>query len=435
MPTFKIAIIGTGHVGLVSGACFAEKGNIVICVDNDIEKIEMLNSGRMPIYEPGLDELVERNVKASRLSFTTEIAPAVRASEIVFICVGTPPTPSGQPDLSYVEAVSREIARNLDDTTYRLICEKSTVPVRTGEHVRQTVEKYAAKNALFDVASNPEFLSEGTAIHDTFNPDRIVIGVSSKRAEAMLRSLYESFNAPLIVTDINSAELIKHASNSFLAMKISFINAIATICELTGANVEEVARGMGMDRRIGQAFLRAGAGYGGFCFPKDVEAFIAVAESLGYRFDLLKEVQAVNVAQRDRIIKKIEKELWILKGKTIALLGLSFKPNTDDVREAPAIYIARRLLEKEAIVRAYDPRAIEKARRVLPTIAYCADPYDAARGADCLVLMTEWDEFRHLDLTRLRSAMAQPIMVDCRNVFDPAHVRALGFTYSSVGRP
>ncbi len=435
MSTFKIAIIGTGHVGLVSGACFADKGNTVICVDSDREKIETLQAGRMPIYEPGLDELVARNVKAARLSFTTEIAPAVRASEIVFICVGTPPTPSGQPDLSYVEAVSREIARNLDDATCRLICEKSTVPVRTGDHVRRTIEKYAARNAVFDVASNPEFLAEGTAIRDTFNPDRIVLGVSSKRAEQTLRTLFESFNAPLIVTDINSAELIKHASNSFLAMKISFINAVATVCELAGANVEEVARGMGMDKRIGHSFLRAGAGYGGFCFPKDVEAFISVADGLGYRFDLLRQVQAVNAAQRERVVKKIETELWILKGKTIAMWGLSFKPDTDDVREAPALFVARQLLERGATVRGYDPKAVEKARRVLPDVVCCADPYDAARGADCLVLMTEWDEFLRLDMARVLAAMAHPTLVDCRNAFDPARMRALGFTYHSVGRP
>jgi UDPglucose 6-dehydrogenase len=435
MPTRKITIIGTGHVGLVTGACFADKGNVVICVDSDRGKIDMLKAGKMPIYEPGLEELVVRNVQATRLSFTTEIASAVRASEIVFICVGTPPTPSGKPDLSYVEAVSREIARNLDDANRRLVCEKSTVPVQTGEHVRRTIEKYAGKNALFDVASNPEFLAEGTAIRDTLYPDRIVIGVSGERAEKTLRSLFEPFNAPIIVTDINSAELIKHASNSFLAMKISFINSVAAICELAGANVDEVARGMGMDKRIGSAFLRAGAGYGGFCFPKDVEAFIAVAEGLGYDFDLLRQVQAVNVAQRDRIVKKIEAELWVLKEKTVGMWGLSFKPDTDDIREAPALFVAQQLVEKGAVVRAHDPKAIEKARRVMPNLIYCVDPYEAARGADCLVLMTEWDEFRRVDMARVLSGMAHPTLIDSRNVFDPAQIRALGFTYRSVGRP
>ncbi|MDQ7779105.1 MAG: UDP-glucose/GDP-mannose dehydrogenase family protein [Planctomycetota bacterium] len=434
MPSLNLAIIGTGHVGLVTGTCFAEKGHRVICVDSDTSKIETLRQGGMPIYEPGLEELVRRNVAAGRLSFSTEIAPAVRVSEIIFICVGTPPTPTGQPDLSFVEAVSREIARNLDDS-YRLIVEKSTVPVRTGEHVRRTLEKYAAKGVAFDVASNPEFLSEGTAVRDTLTPDRIVIGASSKRAEEKLRSLFETFNSPIIVTDINSAELIKHASNSFLAMKVSFINAVAAICEECGANVEEVARGMGMDKRIGRAFLRAGAGYGGFCFPKDVEAFVAVAESLGYQFDLLRQVQEVNVAQRERIVRKIDKELWVCKDKTVGLLGLSFKPDTDDVRESPALFIASTLIGKGARVRAYDPKAIDKARKAMPELTCCADAYEAAKGADCVVLMTEWEEFRRLDLDRLRTVMAHPTLIDCRNVFEPASVRALGFTYRSVGRP
>lgn len=429
----RLAIIGTGHVGLVTGACFAERGHRVTCVDNDARKIEALVQGRLPIYEPGLDPLVQRNVAEGRLSFTTEIAEAVKSCEVIFICVGTPPLPSGAPDMSYLEAVSRAIALHMEG--YRVVVEKSTVPVQTGDRVRQTIERYVKSETPFDVVSNPEFLREGSAVQDTLEPDRIVVGVSSPRAREAMERVYRPFQAPVIFTDIRSAELIKHASNSFLAMKISFINAVATICEMAGGNVEEVARGMGMDPRIGPSFLRAGIGYGGSCFPKDVDAFASIADQLGYPFGLLKEVQRINAEQRARFVKRIEEELWVLKEKRIGVLGLSFKPDTDDVRESPAIDIANRLAAKGAVVRACDPKAAEKARPLLVGVEIVATPYEAAEGADALVIATEWKEYRDLDLVRVKSLLAHPTVFDGRNVFLPARMRELGFRYFSVGRP
>ncbi len=428
----NVSIIGTGHVGLVTGACLAERGHRVFCVDCDEKKIRGLRAGRMPIYEPGLPALVRRNAKAGRLRFGLTNAEAVSFGKVIFLCVPTPPTAAGGADLSQVEAVAREVAGSLAE--YRLVVEKSTVPVRTGEHVRKVIAKYAPKGRDFDVASNPEFLREGSAIEDTLRPDRIVLGVETRRAEMILRELYKPFKAPILVTDIKSAELIKHASNSFLAMKISYANALAAICEKAGASVSEVVRGMGMDRRIGPSFLQAGIGYGGSCFPKDVAAFEAISRELGYDFGLLREVQRVNAEARERFVKKVEEELWIVRGKTIAALGLSFKPDTDDLRESPAVDVVRRLVTMGAKVRAYDPRAGEKAREILPEVSVCRSALEACSGADCALLLTEWDEFRRIDLRRLRRVMAHATFIDGRNVFDPARMRELGFTYRSVGR-
>jgi UDPglucose 6-dehydrogenase len=429
----KVSIIGTGYVGLTTGICLAQKGNNVICVDNDQAKVDVLNAGGIPIYEPGLKELLDKNVAEGRLKFSTSIEDAAAFAEVIFISVGTPPLPGGGPDLSYVENVARHIARAIN--SYKVISEKSTVPVRTGERVRRTIEKYAPPGAEFDIVSNPEFLREGTAVEDTLNPDRIVVGVASKRAEAVMRKLYSNFNAPMLVTDIESAELIKHASNSFLAMKISFVNAVANVCELSGADIGDVTRGMAMDKRIGPHFLRAGLGYGGSCFPKDVEAFAAISKQLGYAFGLLKEVEGINRLQKELFVKKIEQELWVLKGKKVGVLGLAFKPDTDDIREAPALYIVRTLVEKGADVAVYDPKAMEKAKAELPEVRYCNDPYEAARGADCITVLTEWEEFARLDLQRLKGLMSHPTIIDGRNVFDPKAMRTAGFTYRSVGRP
>ncbi|MBI3098411.1 MAG: UDP-glucose/GDP-mannose dehydrogenase family protein [Planctomycetes bacterium] len=428
----RIAILGSGYVGLVSGTCFAHLGHRVTCLDNDVAKIDTLRAGRMPIFEPGLAPLVKQNAAAGRLDFSTDIAGAVESADVIFIAVGTPPTASGAADLSYIEAVSRIIAQHLK--RYKVIVEKSTVPVQTGERVRQTIRKYVRRNVPFDVCSNPEFLREGSAVQDFLHPDRLVLGVESRRAERLLRQLYKPLDAEIVITDIKSAELIKHASNSFLALKISYINAVANVCELAGANVVEVARGMGMDSRIGSRFLSAGLGYGGSCFPKDVEAFAKISAELGAPFPLLEEVQRINSDQRRRFVQKIEKELWVLKGKTVAVLGLSFKPNTDDVRDAPAIAICRELISKGAQVRAYDPRAAGKARMLLPDVHLCDSAYQAIRGADCLALCTEWEEFHRLDLGRVRRLMSHPTVVDGRNFFDPEAMRKRGFTYVSMGR-
>jgi UDPglucose 6-dehydrogenase len=429
----KTSIIGTGHVGLVTGACFAERGHRVLCVDVDRAKIAKLRRGRPTIYEPGLEELVRRNVRAGRLSFGTSNAEAVAFGRVVFICVPTPPRPDGTADLSFMEAVSRDIAKSLKE--YRLVVDKSTVPVHTGERVRQVITKYAPRGADFDVASNPEFLREGAAVQDTLHPDRIVFGAESRRAEMILRELYEPFKAPVLCTDIKSAELIKHASNSFLALKISYANALAALCDLAGADVQMVTRGMGMDRRIGPAFLHSGIGYGGSCFPKDVAAFEAISRELGYDFRLLREVQRINGEARDLFLKKVERELWIVKGKRIAALGLSFKPDTDDVRESVALKVVKALLERGADVRAYDPQAMERAKEELPGLRTARTAYEAARGADCALLLTEWKEFRELDLAKLKKVMAHPTVIDGRDLFDPEKMKEAGFTYRSVGRP
>ena len=426
-----ICVVGTGYVGLVTGACLSELGHRVICVDNDKSKIDILKKGKIPIYEPGLEELVRKNSRDKRLSFSTSIKEGISKSEIIFRAVGTPPRPDGSADLSFVENVAQEIAANM--RSYKLIVDKSTVPVETGTWVAITVKRNLKKNIPFDVASNPEFLREGSAVHDTFNPDRIIIGVESARAESILREIYKPIKAPVIVTDIKSAEIIKHASNSFLAMKISFINAVANICERTGADVTKVAEGMGLDKRIGKSFLNAGIGFGGFCFPKDLEAFMWISKKVGYDFNLLNEVRAINEQQKKLIVKKIEDSLWILKDKVIGVLGLSFKPDTDDMRFAPSIDIINALKAHGAKIQAYDPVAMQKAKPVLK-IKYCRDAYSAAKGADCLVILTEWDEFKKLDTVKLKKLLKTPIIIDGRNIFDAAHVEKLGFIYKGVGR-
>ena len=428
----KLSIVGTGYVGLVTGACFAEVGHQVVCVDNDTAKVKLLQSGGIPIYEPGLEELVRRNTAAGRLSFTTSIADGVRESDVIFIAVPTPPLPDGSVDSSFIEKVAREIAAAL--TTYRIVVDKSTVPVKTGEKVAETIKRYCPAKVDFDVVSNPEFLREGFAVGDLMQPDRIVIGVRSQRPVAVLKEIYAPFNAPVIITDINSAELIKHASNSFLALKISYINAIAALCEATGANVQEVAAGMGMDERIGRRFLNAGIGFGGSCFPKDLSAFIKIAEQIGYDFRLLKEVQRINAEQMERFIKKITDTIWVLKDKKIGVLGLAFKQNTDDLRMSPAIELCHRLQAAGAVLRVHDPKAMDKARAVLPDATYVDDMNTVADGCDALVVATGWDEFKKLDLERARKSLSHPILFDGRNLFDRAEMERLGWIYKSVGR-
>lgn len=431
----NIAIIGTGYVGLVTGTCFAEIGHRVICVDNDLEKVRTLRSGGIPIYEPGLEELVPRNVAAGRLHFTDSVAEGVERSDVIFIAVPTPPLPDGSVDLSYIEGVAREIAACL--TSYKIVVDKSTVPVKTGEKVAETIRRYNRAKVEFDVVSNPEFLREGFAVEDFMHPDRIVIGVSSPRPVPRMREIYAPIDAPVLVTDINSAELIKHAANSFLALKISYINAISVICEASGADVQEVANGIGLDKRIGRRFLDAGLGFGGSCFPKDLSAFIKIAEQLGYDFGLLKQVQLINAQQMDRFLRKISDTLWVLKDKRIGVLGLAFKQNTDDVRMSPAIEVCQRLLREGARLRVHDPRAMEKAKAVLPpgpNVEYVAERDAVAEGCDALVIATEWPEFKDLDLERARRTMTHPIMFDGRNLFDPREMERLGWVYKSVGR-
>lgn len=428
----KLSVIGTGYVGLVAAVCFADLGNDVIGVDRDAERIRLLDAGRSPIFEPGLDELLGRGMQAGRLRFTTDTAEAVRASEVIFITVGTPSLESGDADLTAVAAAAEAIAHAL--TEYRLIVEKSTVPVRTGERIRDQIHLLTRGQVPFDVASNPEFTREGSAIHDFMHPDRIVLGVTSERSGQLLRELYRPFACPVLVTDLATAELIKHASNAFLALKISYINAVANVCERVGADVRLVAEGMGYDARIGGAFLDAGVGYGGSCFPKDVSAFIQIAREAGYEFRLLEEVARINEGQRDLLLRHLKDALWVLANRTVAVLGLAYKPNTDDVRDAPAVAIVEQFLREGVTVRAYDPVAEENARRVLPGITYCPDPYEAARGSDALVLLTEWEEFRTLDLARLRSLMRRPALIDGRNILDPKAARALGFHYAGMGR-
>ena len=429
----KIAVVGSGYVGLVTGACFAKLGHHVTCVDIDKKKIAMLNKGKIPIYEPGLDTLIAESRRKKRIFFSTDLSTAARQAEIVIIAVGTPPKPNGDADLTFVEDVARDVAREI--RSYKVIVEKSTVPVQTGQKVKETIERYAPKGAQFDVASNPEFLREGTAIEDFMHPDRVVIGVESKRAEKILTELYKPLKGPIVITDIQSAEIIKHASNSFLAMKISFINAVSNICERTKADVEQVAQGMGFDRRIGKNFLNAGIGFGGFCFPKDVAAFIHISEKMGYDFKLLKAVEEINEGQKKIFLKKVEDILWNLKSKTIAVLGLAFKPNTDDMRFAPSVDIIAALQSQGAQIRAYDPHAVERAKMMLKNVTYAPNAYEACRDADCLLILTEWDEFRSLDLKRVKKLLRQPIVVDGRNIYDPEKMAALGFRYASMGRP
>jgi UDPglucose 6-dehydrogenase len=428
----KITIIGTGYVGLVTGACFAEGGHQVICVDCDAAKVETLRAGRMPIYEPGLEDLVTKHAAAGRLRFTTSTREGVEQSDVIFIAVPTPPQPDGSVDLSFIEGVARDIAGCL--TSYKIVVDKSTVPVKTGEKVAETIKRYNKSKTDFDVVSNPEFLREGFAVVDFMKPDRVVIGVASPRPVSAMKEVYAPYHAPVIVTDINSAELIKHAANSFLALKISYINAVSVICEASGANVQEVANGIGMDARIGRRFLDASLGFGGSCFPKDLSAFIRIAGELGYDFGLLKEVQRINAQQMDRFVKKISDTLWVLKDKTIGVFGLAFKQNTDDVRMSPAIELCERLQAQGAKLRVYDPKAMEKARAVLPDATYVDEMNEVAEGCDALVVATEWPEFKELDLERARAVMSHPILFDGRNLFEPEEMERLGFVYKSIGR-
>jgi UDPglucose 6-dehydrogenase len=428
----NLTIIGTGYVGLVTGTCFAEAGHKVICVDKDADKVKLLRGGGMPIYEPGLEELVKKNVQAGRLTFSNSTDEGVEKSDVIFIAVPTPAQPDGSVDLSFIEAVSREIAGAM--TTYKIVVDKSTVPVKTGEKVAETIKRYCKTKVDFDVISNPEFLREGFAVGDFMKPDRVVIGVSSQRPVQAMKDVYAPYGAPIIVTDINSAELIKHAANSFLALKISYINAISVLCEMSGANVQEVANGVGMDARIGRKFLDASLGFGGSCFPKDLSAFIQISETLGYDFGLLKEVQRINAGQMERFVKKIIDTLWVLKGKTLGVLGLAFKQNTDDVRMSPAIDLCLRLQKEGAKLRVHDPQAMEKAKSVLRDVTYVPDMNDVAEGCDALIIATEWPEFEKLDLEKARKSLTHPILFDGRNLFDVAEMERLGFLYKSIGR-
>jgi len=428
----RLTIIGTGYVGLVTGTCFAEVGHQVICVDCDESKVKLLQSGGIPIFEPDLEELVRKNVAAGRLSFTASTAEGVNKSDVIFIAVPTPPMADGSVDLSFIEGVARDIAAAI--TSYKIIVDKSTVPVKTGEKVAETIKRYCKSRVEFDVASNPEFLREGFAVGDLMKPDRIVVGVRSQRPVQAMKEIYAPFNAPVIVTDINSAELIKHAANSFLALKISYINAISILCEASGANVQEVANGMGMDARIGRRFLDASLGFGGSCFPKDLSAFIKISEQLGYDFQLLKQVQRINSDQMERFLKKIAETLWVLKDKRIGVLGLAFKQNTDDVRMSPAMELCLRLKKEGAILRVHDPKAMDKAKAVLKDVTYVEDMNEVAEGCDALVVATEWPDFKNLDLERARKVMSHPILFDGRNLFEAKQMEDLGFIYKSIGR-
>jgi UDPglucose 6-dehydrogenase len=428
----RITIIGTGYVGLVTGTCFAEAGHQLVCVDCDAAKIKLLNGGGIPIYEPGLQELVRKNVDAGRLAFTTSTKEGVDKSDVIFIAVPTPQLPDGAVDLSFIEGVARDIAAAM--TSYKIVVDKSTVPVKTGEKVAETIKRYCKAQVDFDVVSNPEFLREGFAVEDFMRPDRVVVGVASQRPVAAMKEVYAPYDAPLVVTDINSAELIKHAANSFLALKISYINALSVICEATGANVLEVANGIGMDVRIGRRFLDAGLGFGGSCFPKDLNAFIKISEQVGYDFRLLREVQRINAEQMERFVKKITDTLWVLKEKKIGVLGLAFKQNTDDIRMSPAIDLCHRLQKEGALLRVNDPKAMEKAKSVLHNVTFVPDMHSVADGCDALVVATEWPEFKKLDLARARKAMTHPILFDGRNLFDPKEMEQMGFIYKSVGR-
>jgi UDPglucose 6-dehydrogenase len=451
----SIAVVGSGYVGLVAAACFAEIGHHVICVDNDESKVKMLREGGVPIHEDYLPELLNRH-RANKVHFTSDLKAATQKSQVIFIAVGTPQSKTGSADLSYVDAVASEIARSIDD--YKVIVEKSTVPVYTNEWIRRVIERNGVPRDLFDIASNPEFLREGTAVVDFLHADRIVVGVESERAGKLLSEIYapltsgeyyklpqavpgslnENNPPPLLLTSTKAAELIKHASNAFLAMKISFINVVSNICEAVGADVEEVSKGMGMDARIGPKFLRAGIGYGGSCFPKDVAAFRYVAEQLGVDFDLLKEVECINEEQKKRFFQKVRSALWTFRGKKIGVLGLAFKGGTDDIRESPALDIVEQLLKEGSHVTAFDPAATPRSKEVIPPsdrMRYVDDPYLAAEDADALLILSDWHEFCDLDLDKLHYTLRYPIIIDGRNLYDPAQMIAHGFTYLSVGRP
>lgn len=428
----NVCVIGTGYVGLVTGATFADLGNEVICVDKDEAKIARLKRAEMPIYEPGLEEIVRRNLEEGRISFTTDIAEGVKRSLVIFIAVGTPPKDNGETDLSQVESAAMEIAHHMD--SYKIIVNKSTVPVGTGDLVRRIIEKHRRRLVDFDVVSNPEFLKEGSAVYDSMHPDRIVIGAPSQHVAMALLELYAPLEVPMLITDVESAEMIKYASNAFLATKISFINAIANICEKAGADVLLVAKGMGYDKRIGTEFLQAGLGFGGSCFPKDTLSLRHVARKLGEDSSLLDAVLAINEDRVPRFVRRIEARLKDVKDKVFAILGLAFKPNTDDLRDAKSLEIIRLLQEKGGIIRAYDPVAMENAKNVLQNVTFCKSAYEAAEGADAIVIVTDWNEFKLLNLEKLRQKVRQPIIFDGRNIYQPERVRKYGFEYFSIGR-
>jgi len=428
----KISVIGTGYVGLATATVFAELGNDVIGADIDKDKIDKLNNGIMPIFEPGLQELVERNVKEKRLRFTHNNKEVIGHGDVIFICVGTPPKDNWEVELKYVENVALEIAQNI--RSYKVIVHKSTVPVETGDKVKKIIKDNIKENVDFDVVSNPEFLREGTAIEDTLEPDRIVIGADSKKAIEIMKKLYSPIKAPLIITDIRSAELIKHTSNAFLATKISFINSVARICELSGADVEKVADGVGYDKRINRYFLNAGIGYGGSCFPKDSQAFVKIAEKYGYDYKLLKATNEINEDQKKHFVGMVKKALNSLNDKKIGILGLSFKPNTDDMRFAPSIYIIQELQKEGGKIKAYDPEAMEKAKTIFSDVEFGKDPYEIAKDSEVLLILTEWNEFKELDLKKIKSLMKTPLIIDGRNIYNPEDIKKEGFTYISVGR-
>ena len=431
----KICMIGSGYVGLVTGVCLAEFGMEVVCVDKDKTKIERMRKGQSPFYETGLDDLMEKNMKEGRLSFSTDIGQGVRASQVIFIAVGTPANNDGSPDLSQVEAVAREIAAYMKD--YKIIVLKSTVPVGTGKWVKAILTE-AVKGAVpFDMVSNPEFLREGAAVEDFFRPDRIVIGAESERAIEVMREIYNAFyliEAPFVITTIETAELIKYASNAFLATKISFINEIANLCEHVGADVHDVARAMGLDGRIGRKFLHPGPGFGGSCFPKDTHALVHIGRKYNCEMEIVQSTINVNERQKQRMIEKIEEMVGGVRGKTVGILGLAFKPNTDDMREASSISIIQGLQKKGARIKAYDPEAMEEAKKVLQDVTYCTGPYEVAEGSHAIVLLTEWNQFRLLDLARIKGLLKEPVFIDLRNVYEPLHMRELGFRYCGVGR-
>jgi len=432
----KIAIIGTGYVGLVTAVCLADLGHTVVGTDVVQEKIDKASRGTPHIYEPGLEELLKKNLKKGNLTFIHDLDEAIQSSDVLFVSVNTPQRKDGSANMDYVEGVSRRIAENLN--SYKVIVEKSTVPVKTSMWIKRSIDLHKKKDEEFDVASNPEFLREGSAVSDFLNPDRVVIGVESERARDILVKIYQKFKDRLLVTNIDTAELIKHACNSFLALKISYINLISELCEKTEADVELVAKGMGLDPRIGDQFLKAGIGYGGSCFPKDIRALTRIGEDLGVSFDLLKEADKVNLKRIDIFMDKIKKALWIMKDKVIAVLGLSFKPETDDIREAPSIKVIQRLLDEGASLRLFDPKAMENVKQVFPEkssqVYYAKSPYDAAEKANALLIITEWDEFKELNMKKIKGLMANPIILDGRNIYEPSQIRELGFEYYSIGR-
>ena len=430
-----IAVIGTGYVGLVTGACFAEFGVDVICVDVDAAKLERLSAGEMPIYEPGLEQIVTKNMQSGRLRFTTDIKQAVEQALVIFLAVGTPPKPDGSPDMSFVEAAARSVAQHMNG--YKVIVTKSTVPIGTGEHLRKLIREHQKSKLNFGIVSNPEFLREGAAINDFMRPDRVVIGSRDEEAIAIMRDLYRPLyliEAPFVVTSLEAAELTKYAANAFLATKISFINEIANLCEAIGCDVHDVARAIGMDKRIGSKFLHPGPGFGGSCFPKDTQALASVARDFGRESLIVDAVIEVNRRQRQAMLPKIEKLVGSLEGKTIAVLGLAFKPETNDMREAPSVEIIRGLLKGGATVRVYDPVAMEEAAEMISDVVFSDDEYTAVTGADALVFVTEWNQFRALDMTRIRDLMRSPSIADLRNIYEPEHMRELGFQYVGIGR-